>query len=61
MEVRMWDGGERQQRLFDDERRHQVRELNEATQQELTRLLVAWMRAMAKKMNTEASNEQDKR
>jgi hypothetical protein len=61
MEVRMWDGGKKQQRLF-DERPQQVPELKETVQQEVICLLVAWMRAMAKQKSTElGSHEQDKR
>jgi hypothetical protein len=61
MEVRMWDGGEKQKRLF-DERLQQVPELKETVQQEVICLLVAWMRAMAKQSSTELGNyEQDKR
>jgi hypothetical protein len=61
MEVRMWDGGEKQQRLF-DERPQQVPELKETVQQEVSCLLVAWMRAMVRQESTELGNhEQDKR
>jgi hypothetical protein len=57
----MWDGGKKQQRLF-DKRPQQVPELKETVQQEVICLLVAWMRAMAKQKSTELSNhEQDKR
>jgi hypothetical protein len=59
MEVRMWDGGEKQQCLF-GERPQQVPELKEAVQQEASRLLVTWMRAIAKKKNGEVGDEQDK-
>jgi len=61
MEVRMWDGGEKQQRLF-DERPQQVPELKETVQQEVSCLLVAWMPAMVRQESTELGNhEQDKR
>ena len=61
MEVRMWDGGEKQQRLF-DERPQQVPELKETVQQQVICVLVAWMRAMAKQKSTELGNhEQDQR
>ncbi len=61
MEVRMWDGREKQQRLF-DERPQQVPELKETVQQEVSCLLVAWMRAIVKQKSTELGNhEQDKR
>jgi hypothetical protein len=57
----MWDGGEKQQRLF-DEKPQQVPELKETVQQEVSCLLVAWMRAMVRQESTELSNhEQDKR
>jgi hypothetical protein len=57
----MWDGGEKQQRLF-DERPQQVPELKETVQQEVSCLLVAWMRAMVRQESTELGNhEQDKR
>jgi hypothetical protein len=55
----MWDGGEKQQCLF-GERPQQVPELKEAVQQEASRLLVTWMRAIAKKKNGEVGDEQDK-
>ena len=56
-----WDGGEKQQRLF-DERPQQVPELKETVQQEVSCLLVAWMRAIVKQKSTELGNhEQDKR
>ena len=55
----MWDGGEKQHRLF-GEGPQQVPALKEAVQQEASRLLVAWMRAIAKKKSAEVSNEQDK-
>jgi hypothetical protein len=57
MEVRMRDGGERQGRLFDDKRQYQVPQLKEEVQQEVCRLLVAWMRALAEKMTKEGGNE----
>ena len=61
MEVRMWDGGEKQQRLF-DERPQQVPELKETVKQEVSCLLVAWMRAMVRQESTELGNHgQDKR
>ena len=57
----MWDGGEKQQRLF-DERPQQVPELKETVQQEVSCLLVAWMRAMVRQESTELGNHgQDKR
>jgi hypothetical protein len=57
----MWDGGEKQRRLF-DERPQQVPELKETVQQEVSCLLVAWMRAMVRQKSTELGNhEQDKR
>ena len=55
----MWDGGEKQQRLF-GERPRQAPELKEAVQQEASRLLVVWMRGIAKKKSTEVGDEQDK-
>ena len=57
----MWQRARRQRTLFDDGERLHVPQLPEEVQQEATRLLVQWMAALAKAIDTEAGDEQDQR
>ena len=51
----------RQRQLFDDRKPFHAPQLAPEVQQELTRLLVQWMQALAKAIGEEVRGEQDRR
>lgn len=51
----------RQRQLFDDRKPFHAPQLQPEVQQEVTRLLVQWMQALAKAISEEVRDEQDRR
>ena len=57
----MRDHARRQRNLFEDVEANQVSPLPQEVQHTVTQLLVQWMQALAKDVDAEVSDEQDKR